>query len=121
MSSCRSSTVVSSFYVWALKVRPPSMARLRVGALHREELFIFLRHRGLICEERRYRIADASSLGPLEATDELVGPRPRQREGHLFVLRAGEDPVAVARQDHLRFARSKRHDEMVGAIHTCCE
>src|SRR5579864_6394019 len=36
----------------------------------------------------------------------------RSRMGHLLVLCASENPVAVTGEDHLRFVRSQRHDTM---------
>ena len=79
-------------------------------------LHVLGRQLGLVLEELRDRIADPAGVGALEALDDLLHLIPRDREGHLVVLGLAEDPVARARQDHLRLIGSHRGHDDLGAV-----
>src|SRR3990172_11599244 len=55
-------------------------------------------------------------MGLLQSLDDLFPHPERKGERHLVVGRHPEDPVAVARKDHLRLSRLLSLDYDVGAI-----
>src|SRR5512134_2799532 len=80
------------------------------------ELLVRLGVFGLVAKINGNRVADASRVGLLEAFDHLFRHREGEGEGHLVIGRHSEDPVPVARKDHLRLAGLLPLDHDVGAV-----
>jgi hypothetical protein len=95
------------------------LALLRVPEL--VDLHVARRQLGLVLHELGDRVADAAVVGAAQALEDLLHAGPRDRERHLVILGLAEDPVARAREDHLRLARLHRGDDDVGAHRAALE